>query len=165
MYDHLHHFTRESLRRVCEKSGFVVYIPEQQIARQITLVAKKYPLENQNKQTQKQASEVASLESPKFEFRRLLQALSLVQESMHSGQKIYVFGSTPPSTFIGRMLGDHLGGFIDEDSRKIGKMHLDKPILSPHSCEATDCVLMPLGKSLAQAIRQKYDLNQVVEVF
>lgn len=180
VYDHIHHFTPESLRAVCEKNGFKVFIPQKQIPRQITFVLKKPACADQEGQSGVDSETTAfngTQDRAHFDLQRFKNILRQVEnysaqrmgknrENPARSDQIYVFGTTPPSSFVARLLGENLKGFIDEDMRKVEKMHLGRMIYEPtHLQDSESVVLMPLGAGLAQAMREKYHLNRIVEVF
>lgn len=180
IYDHIHHFTPESLRAVCEKNGFKVYIPQKQIPRQITLVLKKPTCVYQEEQSEVDSESIAlngTQDRAHFDLQRFKNILCQVEnysaqyagksaENPAQSPQVYVFGTTPPSSFVARLLGENLQGFIDEDTRKVGKIHLGRMIYEPgYLQDSENVVLMPLGTGLAQAMKEKYHLKHIIEVF
>ena len=63
-------------------------------------------------------------------------------------------------------MGDRLECFIDEDERKVGKTHLDKPIMTPqerfkNAYKDVKCII-PLGDTLTQRMQNSYPYVECV---
>lgn len=139
-YDHCHHFSPFTLRALLESCGFEVYIPQTQIDRQITIVGKKAQC--------------------KLSVPALLSHLQVLENLKSEDSALSVFGTTNRSTLIGGILGERLECFVDEDERKIGKTHLDKPIMAPqerfkNANKDVKCII-PLGDTLTQRVQDTY---------
>ncbi|WP_110580716.1 class I SAM-dependent methyltransferase, partial [Helicobacter cinaedi] len=145
-YDHCHHFSPFTLRALLESCGFEVYIPQMQIDRQITIVGKKAQC--------------------KLSIPSLLSHIQVLENLKSEDSALSVFGTTNRSTLIGGILGDRLECFIDEDERKVGKTHLDKPIMTPqerfkNAYKDVKCII-PLGDTLTQRMQNSYPYVECV---
>ncbi|MCI5968199.1 methyltransferase domain-containing protein [Helicobacter sp.] len=149
-YDHIHHFSRDSLRNLLCPLGFCVMFPSVQLDRGITLLAKK---------DGKSLGKSSSFVYPK---ERIQAHFSVLDRIVESGEKVAVFGSAINSTFIAGYLEGSLAAFLDEDVRKIGKEHLGVRIIPPSAWDKK--VIMPYGH-IKDKVQAKYHFNAMVEVY
>lgn len=139
-YDHYHHFSPFTLRALLEGCGFEVHMPQTQIDRQITIIGKKAQC--------------------RLSIPALLSHLQTLENLKLENSALSVFGTTNRSTLIGKILAERLECFVDEDIRKIGKTHLNKPIITLQERFAkvdkdVKCII-PLGDKLAQRVQDTY---------
>lgn len=151
-YDHIHHFSKESLLSLLCSLGFDAVFPSVQLDRGITLLAKKAARNRGIKFSLEYASS------------RLNAHLRKLDSIIESGLEVAVFGSAVNSTFIGGYLQNSLAVFLDEDDRKVGKQHLGVEITHPSAWDRNKKVIMPYG-NLKDKVQAKYHFKTMVEVF
>ncbi len=100
-------------------------------------------------------------ETPRFypstlQWQHLERSLQQVQQFIEQSTPVYVFGTTPPSLFWGRLLKQSLVAYIDDNPLKQNQTLDQRPIHNrqqilhkPHP------ILIPLGTELSKAIVQK----------
>lgn len=159
--DHCHHFTKGSLERLFRSFGYKVVFPEKQVDRQITALIKKESslcLHHDN------VCDSLFESQNGFSVDRLMELLYGIRTIKDNGRKVAVFGTTTISSAVASMLESSCEYFLDEDKRKIGKMHLGREIIHPDSCRLD--VLLPFGSQLGRKIRSRFSekLN-IIDVF
>jgi SAM-dependent methyltransferase len=63
-----------------------------------------------------------------------------------------VFGTAIAATWIGGVLNHRVDFFVDEDSTRIGRTFLDRPVLAPADVPPGADVLVPLAPAIATAV-------------
>ena len=74
---------------------------------------------------------------------------------MNTRGRVGIFGSSISSTWLAAALGDRAAFFVDEDSNRIGKDHLGRPIYSVEQAPIGLPILMPIRQDIAQAVKNR----------
>lgn len=152
VYDHIHHFSVDSLCSLLSSLGFDVIVPDRQIDRGITVIAQKTKI----------TSCLNIHNHFTYSCDKLYKNLKILDVIVENKEKVGVFGSSINSTFIGGYLEESLEVFLDEDFRKIGKKHLGVKIISPRDYNGK--VIMPYQSILDKMI-VKYNFKNIVGIF
>jgi hypothetical protein len=66
-----------------------------------------------------------------------------------------IFGTSIAGTWLFEEVGGRAGFFVDEDPQRIGRSHLDRPVIGPQSVAAGASVLIGMPPPLASGIRER----------
>lgn len=143
IYDHVFHYSRQTLLEVVGSVFRYCCIPEKQINNEITLVASDSPECFAPVQNRYASGEV-KLDIVKVATNYLRQV----------NEKVAVFGVSPPGTYCGAVLGEKLACFVDEDKNIQYKTHLNHLILPPEDIKDGLTVFLPPNRN-ASLIRSR----------
>jgi len=148
--DHYSHFSATVLSRFVMNLGYeVLCCATDWVDKEITLVLRAA-------QRAQPASDVGPL-TPELvkRYRHNAEWLQRVagDAAQHAAHSHFgVFGTAIAGTWLGAVLGDSVRFFVDEDSRRVGKCHLGKPILHPGELTPTDCVFLAFPYPIAARV-------------
>ena len=148
--DHCTHFTDSSLSRVVGKAGFAVSrLDTTCVAKEITLLTRYRALPDQ-----------ADIAMPVLTGEILSKGhIAWLQRLLEQGQTsagpLGIFGTSIAGTWLASALGSKIEFFVDEDTNRIGRKHLGRPIYSPNDAPKGSNLLMPLRADIAAAVRQR----------
>ncbi len=141
--DHCSHFSIESLTGLLTRAGFdVLAVSDTNIAKELSLVVQPRPAAP--------AIDVApwtALVGGYLDFFAELKNAPLPDSG-----PVGIFGSSISATWLASELPGRIGFFVDEDSNRIGKQHMDIPIVGLDGIPAGATVLMPMNPKIAKAI-------------
>ena len=66
-----------------------------------------------------------------------------------------VFGTAIAGTWLGAVLGDSVRFFVDEDTRRVGKTHLGKPVHHPSQLTPSDHVFLAFPHHIAERVQDR----------
>jgi hypothetical protein len=66
-----------------------------------------------------------------------------------------LFGTSISATWLAKELEGRISFFVDEDSNRIGKLHLGLPILSIEQAPSSLPILMPIRRDIALAVTSR----------
>lgn len=147
IYDHLSHFTKNSLIYLLESSGYKVLKTGNPVNKEITIIAQ---ICSNNEKTAKPLLE--NIFKIEIIFDYLEQ--TIVQSNNLKG-KCAIFGSSIAATWLSSQLNE-VSFFLDEDLNRIGKNLLEKPIIHPTNLPQGYQVIMPLPQASASSIAERY---------
>lgn len=151
IYDHISHFTPNSLQRLLSKYFKAILLPNKQIDKEITLLIRNDFFFSLKESKQDDCF---------FDSSCIDRALKKIKKL---DKKVSVFGSSPICTLFGALLGDRLDCFYDEDSKKVGLRHLNTKIVSLKEYKGEDVVLSFLG-DFARKIVERLDYVRFIEI-
>lgn len=151
IYDHVSHFSVETLRRGLAERLSYTHFPERQIFKEITYLASPSRL---NKQYLPAGESPQGAPSSHPDIAGTLKKLEANLASVKTPS--YVFGTAPAGTFVDAVLGSISLGFVDEDPHKIGKTVNGKLILSPQQLPAGAHVVAPVHPDIALRLVEKF---------
>jgi SAM-dependent methyltransferase len=146
--DHCTSFTAESLRRAIDRAGYRPRIlAADWVAKELSAIAVRNDAG-------------AAADSPAGDPGRLVaRAIDWLGRTRELARafsgRIGVFGSSIAATWIFAELEGRVEFFVDEDPDRIGRTHLDRPILSPREVPSSAEVLIALGPALAEQVRAR----------
>lgn len=154
VYDHLSHFTKNTISFMLKKVFKYIYFIETGIENELTVIATNHEMSfshNIIKDVQVDLD---------FTFiNKVNTYLNQVEEP------IFIFGTAPISTYFAAVLqkSDKLEGFLDEDKLKIGKNHLNKKIFHPNNVNQIKCFI-PLNKNIVNKVNQLYNEIEFISI-
>lgn len=149
VFDHVSHFSVNTLYRLLKTVFDVVRLLPSQIDKEISICA-----------TNNVESLLFEKTKETVNFSETSVNLSFLREIEDSSVKFnlpcYVFSTGPAGTLYGSLLGSNLLGFIDEDETRQNKFHLGCPVLSPNSQEAQNRpVFIPFKHGVREEIKNR----------
>lgn len=150
IYDHVFHYSRQTLLDVVERVFRYCCIPPKQINNEITLVASDSPEWFVPAQNHHEFGEV-KLDIVKVATNYLRQV----------NEEVAVFGVSPPGTYCGAVLGEKLACFVDEDKNIQYKTHLNHVILPPEDIKDGLKVFLPPNRNASLIRSRLRDLRWV----
>lgn len=149
--DHCTHFSERLLPWVVESAGFqVITLSSRCVAKELSLLAGVHSHKREHKRITK---------SVWNDGRRAEQHLNWLQQLLEQARgtegDIGIFGTSISATWLAQALGRRVKLFVDEDTNRIGNMHLGLPIQSLPDAPATLPILMPIRRDIALAIQSR----------
>lgn len=136
IYDHVFHYSRQTLCEVVGRVFRYCRIPPRQINNEITLVASDSPGCFSPAENRHAAGEV-----------KLDVVKAATHYLRHVSEEVAVFGVSPPGTYCGAVLGAKLVCFVDEDKNIQYKTHLNRVILPPADIKDGLKVFLPPSRN------------------
>ena len=153
--DHLIHFTPSSLSRLLQRAGFSpVSIATDWVAKEISLLANISDIPDEfNVDTTVDVKAIHQrLEAYVTWLKRLRdEALDAAKGDNPFG----LFGTSIAATWLAPQLEDKVAFFVDEDSSRIGREHLGRPIVHPNAIPQNAKIFMALAPRVASAIADR----------
>jgi len=153
--DHLMHFSPNSLENLIKTSGFsTVTVNTNWIHKEISMLCQVASPDVKSIQPDyKMQINPAKVYEKILAYVEWLKRLrkSAVDLIDHHGS-IGIFGSSIGATWLASQLTSKISFFVDEDSSRVGRKHLNIPIISPQSVPNDSTVLIPLPPHIADAI-------------
>jgi SAM-dependent methyltransferase len=144
IYDHLSHFTKETVFLLLSQVFKSVFFINTNINGELTIIASDFLDINDYYH-----------KSPSINNFNYIDKINFSLSNVNN--PIYIFGTAPISTYFAGILDDKklLKGFLDEDELKNGKYHLNKIILHPKDIRNIICFI-PLHENISKKIKLKY---------
>jgi SAM-dependent methyltransferase len=144
IYDHLSHFTKQTVFLLLSQVFRSVFFIDTGINGELTIIA----------------SDLLDINNsyPKSPSINNFNYIDKINFSLSKANKpIYVFGTAPISTYFAGILDNKklLKGFLDEDELKNGKNHLEKIIFHPKNIRNIICFI-PLHQKISKKIKLTY---------
>lgn len=152
VYDHLSHFQLDTLVMLVESAGLHVLESGRPIPRELTVICTAGSgVADADERLAEEA--VTELRERSEEAVRFLARLEQCTMAVH--ETIGVFGTGLLGTWVGGLLGKHLGFFVDESPWKRGTRHLDTPVFHPDDLTGEDQVLMAVTPDIQRRIADR----------
>jgi hypothetical protein len=148
------HFSAASLRDFAVRQNLhVVSLETNVIRRELTMIATRYP-------TMSVRSKVASMGNGAAFAARNLDWLSAGLHEAKLAAEQYasfgLFGSSIAATWLADALGDRVRFFVDEDPARVGRRHLDRPIIAPSDVAAEAAVFVGMAPVSAESVLTRF---------
>jgi len=153
IYDHLAHYTRSSLAYLVNRCGFLCHFSTEQLFGEITLVAQK-----SSQQTVSHTPKQTINDALSHALEHWIHVLQTLNEP------IVIFGTAPIGTFCAGLCGENAICFLDEDTTRHQKFHLNKQIYAPNDYALSHRVLLPFPKHIAEGIKLRYPHLRCIEI-
>ncbi len=153
--DHCSHFSPGLLAGVVQSAGFDVrHATNQWVAKEVSVVGRPLPGENEPRAVTLPQSVSLQVFNGWQQLRQILAKVQPLARESNFG----LFGTAIAATWLDAQLNRAARFFVDEDVNRIGKTHLDRPIVSPADVPkgATIFVALPqpLAGNVAERLRQ-----------
>ncbi|PHI36925.1 hypothetical protein CBQ28_11515 [Pseudoalteromonas sp. GCY] len=152
IFDHISHFTAQRIESLLREFFDFVYFPENQISKEITVIAS-----NHNSVSANAGVKIQTQSCPMEAFQRYVQQL----ESLPA---CYVLGTGPAASFSAYMLGDCLLGWLDEDKNKIGK-YLEGHKINDANNVYDAPILLPYPLAQVEEIIKRLPNNEFIKCY
>lgn len=160
--DHCTHFTENILKWVVESSGLqTVTITSDFVPKELSLLSKCHEYNgSQNVEIHKE-KQIIRKHSNENGAKLAKSNIAWLQDLLQKGKEIEgevgIFGTSISATWLAASLGDKVSFFVDEDERRVGRTHLNRPILNPHAVPPNSNILLPMRSDIALAIANRLE--------
>ena len=152
--DHLTHFEPYTLSEMLKKVGFKVeFVTNNWVTKEISLVAIK---------NNEQSNVFAVSSRLTHNLEEIINQVDWLNDLAENGRELAknnknfgLFGSAVASTWLAEEIGDNVSFFVDEDVDRIGKKHMEKPIIDPKKLKKDQTVYIGLIPVIAIKIEKK----------
>jgi SAM-dependent methyltransferase len=156
--DHMVHFTAATLGDLAVRAGFAPdCVSTTWVTKELSLVA--YP---NGTQPHRLSSD------PEHEVRRvraqvkwLAELIETAHQAASAGARFGLFGSTIAATWLYGVLGDRVDFFVEEDTNRVGRTHLDRPIYSPQTVPRGSVVFLALAPHIARHVAARVSRSPI----
>ncbi|MCX7181041.1 MAG: class I SAM-dependent methyltransferase [Proteobacteria bacterium] len=153
--DHLMHFSPATLARLLRRAGFApVSSATDWVAKEISLLA--------NIAGSPEPSDLAAVVDAASVHRRLTGYVQWLQRlrdaamaAAHGDRPFGLFGTSIAATWLAPQLLGKVSFFVDEDSSRIGREHLGRPIVHPGATPQDARIFLALAPGVASAIADR----------
>ena len=155
--DHCTHFTTDTLGKVIEQAPLaVVQLEEDYVPKELTVAIKSgEAVIDFAPQPKEENLDSADLENSQILTAHLDYLQSLLDLANSVSGPIGIFGTSIAGTWLAQSVRDKVAFFVDEDPNRIGRYHLEKPIVSPDRVADGSKVLIPLPPAIASDVANR----------
>jgi hypothetical protein len=144
--DHVVHFTEPTLALLATRSGFAVdELSTRWVSKELSMVARAG-------EGSAQTDATAAVSQVRSHIDWLNRFLDAADRAAKSGAPFGLFGSTIAATWLCGVLGPRVSFFVEEDRHRVGKTHLDRPILAPEQVPSGAVVFLALVPKIAERV-------------
>lgn len=152
--DHSMHFSRQSLTKLLSASGWIAHgMSEQPIQKEISVIARDSP----------RGERLGSLAEKEFLslWTAATSGVNWLNRLIEDGRRIFswedlgLFGTSIAATWLCSLLGERVRYFVDEDPHRVGRTHMNRPILSPAQLKSGQNVLVCLTPTMSRSIIER----------
>ena len=148
--DHMVHFTAQSLSRLVARAGFSVEcLSAKWVRKELSLTSRPSNGGPGKPGLSKAGDPIGDVRA---QVRWLGRFLDAAAQASHGVERFGLFGSTVAATWLCAMLGDAVGFFVEEDANRVGRIHMNRPILSPEQVPPGSLVYVALIPGLARRV-------------
>jgi 2-polyprenyl-3-methyl-5-hydroxy-6-metoxy-1,4-benzoquinol methylase len=148
--DHMVHFTAPTLARLACHSGFAVEcLSTRWVSKEISLTAQPGDGEIPSVDHSRVAEAIAYVRA---QITWLLRFIDAARQAASASPRFGLFGSTIAATWLCGVLGDSVSFFVEEDTNRVGRTHLERPVLSPAQVPHGSVVYMSLIPRIANQV-------------
>lgn len=149
--DHCTHFTTQSARRLLEATGFNSRnVTADWVPKELSVLAEKTDGENGAMPAPSGADFLAVASKISWLKRVAETAARLAQDHAFG-----ILGTSIAGSWLHSRLAERVAFFVDEDSSRIGRNHMDLPIYAPHQVPAKSTVFIAQPTPIAAKIRER----------
>lgn len=153
--DHCSHFTGDTLVKVIEQTPFtVIHLEEDYVPRELTVAIKAREIVIDSALELEQQKSNSDTVSGTFQNLHTITAhLDYLQSLLNLAKSVSgpigIFGTSIAGTWLAGSIQDQVAFFVDEDPNRIGRYHLNKPIVAPDEIKNGSRVLIPLPPAIS----------------
>lgn len=155
--DHLMHFSPATLSRLLLRAGFsTVLAATDWVAKEISLLATTGPTNTSPSIFQDGVDSERAYQrvSDYVQWLRNLRQSAL--DAAATSDSFGLFGTSIAATWLAPQLDDKVEFFVDEDSSRVGRMHLGCPIIHPNDIPPDAVVFLALAPSVANDLVRRF---------
>jgi 2-polyprenyl-3-methyl-5-hydroxy-6-metoxy-1,4-benzoquinol methylase len=152
--DHMMHFTPASLAALADRAGFAIdCLATTWVTKELSLTAR--PTTNPARVPEHQpTSEVAN--RPHAQIRWLGCLVEASREASKKSSNFGLFGTSIAATWLCGALGDAVSFFVEEDPTRVGRLYMERPVLSPVQVRPGSVVFMALIPQIADQVARRF---------
>jgi trans-aconitate methyltransferase len=148
--DHCSHFTLASLSGLLAHAGHrIVKSGENWVPRELTVIATPDLTASDDSKTS--TAPLQEMENA----ASWMKALSLLARKAAAEGPVAVFGTSIAATWLAGEINQEISFFIDEDKARIGRTHLDRPVLAPSEAPRDVPVVLALSPALSATVSDR----------
>jgi len=150
--DHMSHFTPATLSRLCVRAGYEVEsVSTLWISKELSLTAKPAGEPSSSDDTRG----ADALRAIRAQISWLCRLRDAANEAARTSENFGIFGATIAASWICGFLGGAVKFFVDEDTNRVGRTHLDRPVLATSQVPAGSVVLLALTPAIAARVASR----------
>jgi len=158
IFDHCSHFTASSLRRLLLQAGLQIkWLSEDIVSKELTVLCSVGTSE-----PEPVTSEELSISE---ECVVWLENLIERAKEINSKNSLGIFGTSIGASWIVSELGRTPDFFLDEDPNRIGKYHLNKPILALDETPQNASIVIPLTTESAAPVSARMSRPDLILIY
>jgi SAM-dependent methyltransferase len=148
--DHMIHFTAPTLVRLASDSGFAVEcLSTRWVSKEISLTAQpgggELPCVDQS-------GVAEAIGRVRAQITWLVRFIDAARQAASASPRFGLFGSTIAATWLCGVLGDSVSFFVEEDTNRVGRTHMERPVLSPAQVPHGSVVYVSLIPRIANQV-------------
>jgi len=151
--DHMMHFTPASLSAMAARAGFNIdCLATNWVTKELSLTARPStgPLPAPDQQAK---SEVAN--DVRTQVGWLCRVVVAASEALAESSNFGLFGTSIAATWLCGVLGSAVSFFVEEDLSRVGRLYMERPVVSPPQVRAGSTVFMALVPQIADQIARR----------
>ena len=149
--DHLLHFTLETLSLAVQRAGCKsLEVTDAVLPKELTLIAQ--PNKMLPQAPARSPDQRESIDRVASQLDWLCAQAASANTIARDARQFGLFGTSISATWLASELDEELCFFVDEDEGRIGRQHMGRPIISPHSIDAETDVYVPLVPDIAISV-------------
>lgn len=151
--DHMIHFTPRTLSFAAARAGFAIDCLA------LNWVTKELSLTACPSDALEEASPEASMEIVDQIRARIVWLSGFVEAARKAsagGRAFGLFGSSIAATWLCGVLDDRVSFLVEEDTNRVGRTHLDRPIVSPAQAPPGSMVFLAMAPQIAHLVAERH---------
>jgi hypothetical protein len=149
--DHSSHFSPATLSHLVQSSGFEVIVAATDwVPKEQTILARKRAALPSAGSTALCLDAAAACQAVAW-----LRAVAQTARACTSTGRFGIFGTSIAATWLASELDNRIDFFVDEDSNRVGKSFLGRPIQHPNQVTPASHVFVGLPRPLAESVRHR----------
>jgi 2-polyprenyl-3-methyl-5-hydroxy-6-metoxy-1,4-benzoquinol methylase len=150
--DHVSHFSLSTLKMVFDKSGYAPQvISDKIIDKEISALAE--PFHSQLASYETSVQDITRVQNTIQEQIKWLGDLKQTAIEISARDAHFaIFGTSISGTWLASIIDENVDFFVDEDTARIGRTHMGRPVLSPDQIPEGTEVYVPLVPFIAEKV-------------
>ena len=148
--DHMMHFTRYSLAKLAENAGLAVdCLSTAWVRKELSMVGRSGEAGTVIESIESAPDGLDHVYSQIDWLQRLVEVASA---SLKQSDCFGIFGTSIAATWLCSILGEKVSFFVEEDTNRVGRLHMGRPVISPTQVKLGSRVFMALAWPVATQI-------------
>ncbi len=150
--DHMLHFTPRTLTSAAARSGFAVdCLAVNWVTKELSLTA--LPVDTADEPAPEAATGL--VDEIRARIAWLSRFVETARQASAGGRPFGLFGSSIAATWLCGVLDDRVSFFVEEDTNRVGRTHLNRPIFSPGQAPTGSVVFLAMAPQVARLIAER----------
>ncbi len=151
--DHMIHFTPTTLSFAAARAGFAIdCLALNWVTKELSLTA--HPSGALDAASLGTATEIVDQIRARIVW--LSRFVEAARQASAGGRAFGLFGSSVAATWLCGVLGDRVSFLVEEDTNRIGRTHLDRPIVSPAQAPPGSVVFLAMAPQIARLVAERH---------